>query len=68
MIEPGAGVERAADLMDGWIEQFEIPGAAHYGLDESMVEEIAAAPSSSINTNPVELDSARREQIISSLL
>jgi len=61
-------IEAAADILESWRVALNIPDATKYGLDESLVQEISASPSSSIHTNPVQLNEKQREEIILSLL
>jgi len=67
LLGAGSNIEAAADILESWRTGLKIPDAIEYGLNESLVEEISASPSSSIKTNPVKLTKEQRREIIRSL-
>ena len=68
LLGAGPDIKAAADLLESWRIELNLPDATKYGLTESLVKEIASSPSSSIKTNPVELDEKQLQEIIRALL
>ncbi|MDA3960144.1 MAG: iron-containing alcohol dehydrogenase [Planctomycetota bacterium] len=61
---PGSTPALAAAKLDQLRQQLEIPKLSHYGLNADLIPAIAAAPSSSIKSNPIELTAAECEEIL----
>ncbi len=66
MLGTGGDVDRAADVLMSWMRQFDLD-CPDCDLDREKAAEIASSPSSSIRTNPVELDQKQKAAIVRSI-